>query len=118
MATKPYDQMTREELDAWYERHQRWRGVRVFLVLLIVSAIAWAAWSTLRAWNAHTQAHIRAEQQRQAEELRNIEIQEDATGASERPCGPAESVDCNAQPQLNAPHTIVTAAPVPVSTTR
>ena len=118
MATKRYDQMTREELDAWYERHQRWRGVRVFFILLIVCAIGWSAWSTLRVWNAHTQAHIRAEQQRQAEELKRIEIEEDATGGADRSCSPSPGVACAPQVELSAPRTVDTAAPVPASASR
>ncbi len=116
MAGKRYDEMTREELDAWYERHQRWRGVRAFLVLLLVFTIAWAAWFALRVWHEHSEAYMRAERQRQYQELRRIEMQENAADPSlASPCTPSATSNC-AQPETVAPHTIDTSVPaVPVS---
>ena len=112
MASKRYDEMTREELDAWYERYQRWRGLRAFLVLLVVFTIAWAAWFALRVWHQHSEARFRAEEIRQNEELRGIEVQTNATS----PCT-ADNIDsCAAQPQAIAPHTIDTSVPaIPVT---
>ena len=117
MASKRYDEMTREELDAWYERHQRWRGLRAFLILLIVFTIAWTAWFALRAWHEHSEAHFRAEERRQNDELRSIEMQNNAAGAQAiPPCTPARNTDCVAQPDTAPPHTVDTSVPaVPVT---
>lgn len=117
MAAKRYEEMTREELDAWYERDQHWRGVRALLILLIVFTIALAAWFALRAWHAHSEAHFRAEEQRQIEELRGIEVRENAADTGEAPtCTPAGDANCAAQPDVAAPHAVDASTPaVPVS---
>ncbi len=107
MASKRYDEMTREELDAWYERHQRSRGVRAVFILLIVFTIAWAAWFSLRVWREHSEAHFRAEEQRQIEELRGIEVQENATS----PCTLRDSADCNPQTDTVPAHTVNASTP-------
>ena len=104
---KRYDEMTSEELDAWYERHQRLRGVRAVLILLIVFAIAGAAWFALRVWRQHSEALFRAEQQRQLDELRGIEVQQNAAGAEMgSPCVSLNGTNCAGQSETAAPHTV------------
>ena len=116
MPEKPIREMTPEEIRAWNRSWERRHRLKVLFAWLVVFAIVWGAWRALKAWDARTDAQMRAQHQRELDELKKAEQQDqNSGGSSSGVCGPADGINCNSNPDLSAPQGVDTQSAAPAA---
>ncbi len=98
MSQKRLDEMTTEELDAWYKRWQHRQAFKTLLVVLLICGMCWGAWQGLKMWTVHEDVVMRARQRRELDAARKAGPNgKKATGSSI--CS-KDGLNCADQPAL------------------